>query len=102
MFYLIDNYDSFTYNVAQYFYMLGAELRIGRNDQISIAEIAAEQPNGLIISPGPGRPEMAGICLEAIQYFADKIPILGICLGHQAIGQAFGGKVIKGTDKCLR
>ncbi len=91
---MIDNYDSFTYNLVQYFGELGADVQVFRNDQISVAEIEALQPTHLVISPGPCTPNEAGISLESITYFAGKIPILGVCLGHQSIGQAFGGQVI--------
>lgn len=92
---LIDNYDSFTYNVYQYLARLSPEeVRVFRNDEITVEELAALNPTRLVISPGPGRPEDAGISVEAIRFFAGKIPILGICLGHQAIGYAFGGKII--------
>ena len=90
---MIDNYDSFTWNLVQYLQELGAEVRVARNDEIRTAEIAAMQPQGLVISPGPCTPSQAGISLTAIRDFAGKIPILGVCLGHQAIGQAFGGTV---------
>ena len=92
---MIDNYDSFTYNLVQYFGELGAEVEVFRNDQISIADIAARQPDCLVISPGPCTPREAGISVESIQTFAGKLPILGVCLGHQAIGAAFGGKVVR-------
>jgi anthranilate synthase/aminodeoxychorismate synthase-like glutamine amidotransferase len=92
---LIDNYDSFTHNVARYFRELGADIEVIRHDQISLAEMAKLPLTGLIISPGPGTPDQAGISLAAITEFAGKIPILGVCLGHQAIAQAFGGKVIR-------
>ena len=91
---VIDNYDSFTFNLVQYLGELGADLLVHRNDKIQLAEIEKLNPNGIIISPGPGRPEQAGITLELITLFARKIPILGVCLGHQAIGVAFGGKII--------
>ncbi|HPO02058.1 MAG TPA: bifunctional anthranilate synthase component II/anthranilate phosphoribosyltransferase [Treponemataceae bacterium] len=92
---LIDNYDSFTYNVYQYLARLSPEeIRVIRNDEATVAEIAALNPSRLVISPGPGRPENAGISVEALRYFAGKIPILGICLGHQAIGYAFGGTIV--------
>ncbi len=91
---MIDNYDSFTYNLVQYFGELGADVQVFRNDQISVAEIEALQPTHLVISPGPCTPNEAGISLESITYFAGKIPVLGVCLGHQSIGQAFGGQVI--------
>jgi anthranilate synthase component II len=91
---MIDNYDSFTYNLVQYLQMLGAEVEVVRNDRISLAEIQAKNPRGMVISPGPCRPEDAGICVEAIRTFSGRMPILGVCLGHQSIAVAFGGKVI--------
>lgn len=91
---MIDNYDSFTWNLVQYLGELGAEVRVFRNDQISEADIAAMRPEGIVVSPGPCTPNEAGISLAAIRAFAGKIPILGVCLGHQAIGQAFGGEVV--------
>ncbi len=91
---MIDNYDSFTYNLVQYFGELGVEVEVFRNDKISIAEIEARDPSQLVISPGPCTPNEAGISVAVIQHFAGKKPILGVCLGHQSIGQAFGGKVI--------
>lgn len=90
---IIDNYDSFTYNIVQYLGELGADVRVARNDQTSPSEIASWYPRALVISPGPGTPENAGISNEAIRYFAGRIPILGICLGHQCIGQVFGARV---------
>ena len=92
---VIDNYDSFTYNLVQYLGELGSEVQVFRNDAVSVEEMRAMKPERLLISPGPGVPDNAGITLEAIRAFAGKIPILGVCLGHQAIGQAFGGKVIR-------
>ncbi len=92
---VIDNYDSFTYNLVQYLGELGGEPIAARNDELSIEDIANLAPQGIVISPGPGTPDQAGISLEVILNFAGKIPILGVCLGHQAIGQAFGGKVIR-------
>jgi para-aminobenzoate synthetase component II len=92
---VIDNYDPFTYNLVQYLGELGAEVQVFRNDAISVEEMRVMKPERLLISPGPGVPDNAGITLEAIRAFAGKIPILGVCLGHQAIGQAFGGKVIR-------
>ena len=92
---LIDNYDSFTFNLAQYFGELGAQVVVHRNDEIDLATIAQLRPSHLVISPGPCTPNEAGISLAAIQYFAGKIPVLGVCLGHQAIAQAFGGDVIR-------
>jgi anthranilate synthase/phosphoribosyltransferase len=91
---LIDNYDSFTYNLVQYFLELGADVRVFRNDEVTVAELEAMRPDGLVISPGPGNPDDAGISLDAIRAFADRIPILGVCLGHQCIGQAFGGRIV--------
>ena len=92
---MIDNYDSFTYNIVQYFGQLGEEVRVFRNDQITLNEIAQLQPQRLVISPGPCSPEEAGISVAAIRHFAGKIPLLGVCLGHQSIGAAFGGKVVR-------
>jgi len=92
---LIDNYDSFTYNLAQFLGQLGENLEVRRNDQISLDEIAAKKPQRIVISPGPGEPQNAGICIDVIRQFTGKIPILGVCLGHQAIGYAFGGKVVR-------
>lgn len=91
---MIDNYDSFTYNLVQYFGELGQTVEVYRNDEISLDEIAAKQPQYLVVSPGPCSPSEAGISVAAIQRFAGQIPILGVCLGHQSIGQAFGGKII--------
>ena len=92
---LIDNYDSFTYNLAQFLGQLGEELEVRRNDQITPDEIAGKKPQRIVISPGPGEPQNAGICIDVIRQFTGKIPILGVCLGHQAIGYAFGGKVVR-------
>jgi len=92
---MIDNYDSFTYNIVQYLGELGAEVRVVRNDALTVAELEAMAPDRLVISPGPCAPDQAGISLAAIQAFAGKIPILGVCLGHQAIGQAFGAQVVR-------
>jgi anthranilate synthase component 2 len=91
---MIDNYDSFTYNLVQYFGELGAEVQVFRNDEITCKEIKTLAPQYLVISPGPCNPNQAGISIAAIQEFAGKIPLLGVCLGHQCIGQAFGGKII--------
>jgi anthranilate synthase component 2 len=91
---MIDNYDSFTYNLVQYFGELGEEVRVYRNDAITLKEIAAMKPDHLVISPGPCSPREAGISVAAIQEFAGKIPILGVCLGHQSIGYAFGGEIV--------
>jgi anthranilate synthase/aminodeoxychorismate synthase-like glutamine amidotransferase len=92
---LIDNYDSFTYNLAQYLGELGAEVRVERNDRITVDEIQKLQPQRIVISPGPCTPNEAGISLEVIRRLAGQMPIFGVCLGHQAIGQAFGGKVVR-------
>ncbi len=92
---LIDNYDSFTYNLVQALGELGAELKVFRNDEITVGEIERLSPTHLLISPGPCTPKEAGISVEAIRHFAGKIPILGVCLGHQSIGYAFGGKVVR-------
>jgi len=94
MLFMIDNYDSFTYNLFQYFRMLGSEVEVARNDEVSVEEIGRLGPSAIIISPGPCRPENAGVCIAAIRRFSGKIPILGICLGHQAIASAFGGDVV--------
>ncbi|MBV8465020.1 MAG: aminodeoxychorismate/anthranilate synthase component II [Burkholderiales bacterium] len=91
---VIDNYDSFTYNLVQYFGELGQTVEVYRNDEITLDEIAAKQPEYLVVSPGPCSPSEAGISVEAIKRFAGEIPILGVCLGHQSIGQAFGGKIV--------
>ncbi|HEX9302143.1 MAG TPA: aminodeoxychorismate/anthranilate synthase component II [Casimicrobiaceae bacterium] len=92
---MIDNYDSFTYNLVQYLGELGADVHVHRNDAITLSEIAAWQPEAIVISPGPCTPNEAGISVPLIQRFAGKIPILGVCLGHQAIGQAFGGRIVR-------
>jgi anthranilate synthase component 2 len=91
---MIDNYDSFTYNLVQYFGELGEDVRVFRNDQITLAEIAGLKPDRIVVSPGPCSPAEAGISVAAIKEFAGKIPILGVCLGHQSIGAAFGGKIV--------
>lgn len=95
---MIDNYDSFTYNIVQYFGELGQDVQVYRNDEISLEEIEALNPKYLVISPGPCSPNEAGISLAAIHHFAGKIPLLGVCLGHQSIGQAFGGDVIRARE----
>jgi anthranilate synthase component 2 len=95
---MIDNYDSFTYNIVQYFGELGQDVKVVRNDEVTIQDIEAMKPEYLVISPGPCSPNEAGISLETIKHFAGKIPLLGVCLGHQAIGQAFGGDVIRARE----
>jgi anthranilate synthase component 2 len=92
---MIDNYDSFTYNLVQYLGELGADVHVHRNDAITLDQIAAWEPEAIVISPGPCTPTEAGICVPLIQRFSGKIPILGVCLGHQAIGQAFGGRIVR-------
>jgi anthranilate synthase component 2 len=92
---MIDNYDSFTYNIVQYFGELGAQVEVFRNDEITLEEIAARAPDRLVVSPGPCSPNEAGISVAAIRHFAGKLPILGVCLGHQAIGAAFGGRIVR-------
>ena len=95
---MVDNYDSFTYNIVQYFGELGADIEVFRNDEISLAGIAQRNPDRLVISPGPCSPAEAGMSVAAIQHFAGKLPILGVCLGHQSIGAAFGGKIIRAQE----
>ena len=93
---VIDNYDSFTYNLVQYFGEMGTRMRVVMNDEVSVGEIESEiRPEHILISPGPGTPDTAGMSLEVVERFAEKLPILGVCLGHQAIGQYFGGKVVR-------
>ena len=92
---MIDNYDSFTYNVVQHLREMGADLRVFRNDRVTVPELLGLAPAALVVSPGPGRPEDAGVSLEAIRAFAGRVPILGICLGHQAIGVAYGARIVK-------
>ena len=93
---VLDNYDSFTYNLVQYLGELGEQIEVRRNNEVTIYDIASElRPNRIVISPGPGRPDDAGMSLEVIERFAGRIPILGVCLGHQAIGQVFGGRVVR-------
>ena len=95
---MVDNYDSFTYNIVQYFGELGADIEVFRNDEIDLEGIAARKPDRLVISPGPCSPAEAGISVAAIQHFAGKLPILGVCLGHQSIGAAFGGKIVRAQE----
>ncbi|MGD8590349.1 MAG: aminodeoxychorismate/anthranilate synthase component II, partial [Chromatiales bacterium] len=95
---MIDNYDSFTYNLVQYLGELGADVRVYRNDEIGIAEIEALAPQQIVISPGPCTPNEAGISVAAIKHFAGRIPLLGVCLGHQSIGQAFGGRIVHARE----
>ncbi|OHD98723.1 MAG: aminodeoxychorismate/anthranilate synthase component II [Sulfurimonas sp. RIFCSPHIGHO2_12_FULL_36_9] len=95
---MIDNYDSFTYNIVQYCRELGADLKIIRNDEMSVEEIEALKPEKIIISPGPATPDDAGVTLKVIEHFKDKVPILGICLGHQSIAQVFGGHVVRAKN----
>jgi anthranilate synthase component 2 len=95
---MIDNYDSFTYNIVQYFGELGEDVRVHRNDEITIEEIEALNPDRICISPGPKDPAQAGISVDVLKHFAGKKPILGVCLGHQAIGEAFGGKIIRAKE----
>jgi anthranilate synthase/aminodeoxychorismate synthase-like glutamine amidotransferase len=92
---MIDNYDSFTYNIVQYMGELGADIRVERNDQISIEEIESLNPQKIVISPGPCTPDKAGVSVAVIKHFAGKVPLLGVCLGHQSVGAAFGGEIIK-------
>jgi len=95
---MVDNYDSFTYNIVQYFGELGADIEVFRNDEISLEGIAQRKPDRLVISPGPCSPAEAGISVAAIQHFAGKLPILGVCLGHQSIGAALGGKIVRAQE----
>jgi len=95
---MIDNYDSFTYNLVQYFGELGADVEVFRNDEITVEGIAARKPDRLVISPGPCSPAEAGISVEAIRHFAGKLPVLGVCLGHQAVGAAFGGRIVRAQE----
>lgn len=92
---MIDNYDSFTYNLVQYFGELGEDVKVVRNDEATIEELATLKPDRVCLSPGPGAPKDAGITLQAVRYFAGKVPLLGVCLGHQAIGEAFGGNIVR-------
>ena len=98
MVFVLDNYDSFTYNLVQYLGELGAQIEVRRNDQVSVAQVEQLQPDHIVISPGPCTPQDAGISIELIRYFAGKVPVLGVCLGHQAMGAAFGGKVVRAKN----
>jgi len=95
MVFVLDNYDSFTYNLVQYLGELGAQVEVRRNDQVSVTEVEAMRPERIVVSPGPCTPQDAGISIELIRHFTGKVPVLGVCLGHQALGEAFGGKVIR-------
>ncbi len=96
--FVLDNYDSFTYNLVQYLGELGAKVEVRRNDEVTIAEIEAMDPERIVVSPGPCTPQEAGISIELIRHFAGKVPLLGVCLGHQAIGAAFGGQVVRAKN----
>lgn len=98
MVFVLDNYDSFTYNLVQYLGELGAEVEVRRNDQVNVAEVDALRPERIVVSPGPCTPSEAGISVELIRHFASKVPVLGVCLGHQAIGEAFGGQVVRAKN----
>jgi anthranilate synthase/aminodeoxychorismate synthase-like glutamine amidotransferase len=98
MVFVLDNYDSFTYNLVQYLGELGAQVVVARNDQTTVAEISSQNPSHILVSPGPCTPQEAGISIEVIRYFAGKVPVLGVCLGHQAIGAAFGGNVVRAPN----
>jgi anthranilate synthase component 2 len=95
---MIDNYDSFTYNLVQYLGELGQDVRVFRNDQVTLAELAALKPSGIVVSPGPCTPNEAGISMQVIRDFGGKVPILGVCLGHQSIGQVFGGRIVHARE----
>jgi len=95
---LIDNYDSFTYNLYQYLCELGASVDVRRNDSLTVEDVERLQPEGLVLSPGPGRPEDAGICVEAVKRFAGRLPLLGVCLGHQAVASAYGAKIVGASE----
>src|SRR5580700_7128559 len=96
--FVLDNYDSFTYNLVQYIGELGAEVEVRRNDQLSVADVEAMKPDRIVVSPGPCTPHEAGISIELIRHFTGKVPVLGVCLGHQALGEAFGGKVVRAAN----
>lgn len=97
MIFVLDNYDSFTYNLVQYLGELGAEVEIRRNDQVTVDEVESMHPERIVLSPGPCTPREAGISIELIRHFSGKVPVLGVCLGHQAIGEAFGGRVVRNS-----
>jgi anthranilate synthase/aminodeoxychorismate synthase-like glutamine amidotransferase len=96
--FVLDNYDSFTYNLVQYLGELGAEIEVRRNDQVTVADVEAMHPERIVVSPGPCTPQEAGISMELIRHFAGKAPVLGVCLGHQALGAAFGGKIVRAKN----
>src|SRR5450631_294029 len=98
MVFVLDNYDSFTYNLVQYLGELGAEVVVRRNDQVTVAEVDAMHPGRIVVSPGPCTPQEAGISIELIRHFGGKVPVLGVCLGHQALGAAFGGRVVRAKN----
>jgi anthranilate synthase/aminodeoxychorismate synthase-like glutamine amidotransferase len=98
MVFVLDNYDSFTYNLVQYLGELGADVEVRRNDQVTVAEVEAMRPERIVLSPGPCTPEDAGVSIELVRHFAGKVPVLGVCLGHQAIAAAFGGKVVRAAN----
>src|SRR6201993_1454100 len=98
MVFVLDNYDSFTYNLVQYLGELGATVEVRRNDQVSVSEVEALRPDRILVSPGPFPPQDAGISIDLIRHFTGKLPVLGVCLGHQAIGEAFGGKVVRAKN----
>ena len=98
MIFVLDNYDSFTYNLVQYIGEMGADVEVRRNDQVTVAEVETMRPERILISPGPCTPHEAGISIDLIRHFAGKIPVLGVCLGHQAIGEAFGGRVVRAPN----
>jgi anthranilate synthase/aminodeoxychorismate synthase-like glutamine amidotransferase len=98
MVFVLDNYDSFTYNLVQYLGELGARVEVRRNDRVSVAEVESLRPDRIVVSPGPCTPQDAGISIELIRHFSGKVPVLGVCLGHQALGAAFGGKVVRAKN----